>query len=257
MLNNWKSVWITGASSGIGCSLAKILANSGSLVAVSARRKDKLIELGSLNDNIIPIDLDVGDVAQVKDKYNQIVEKFDDGIDLVILNAGVSKLFSVEDIEDRYNDIINTMEINYFGVINCLTAIIPDMIKRGKGHIAIVASIAGYRGLPNSIAYSPTKAALINLADILKSELTHYGIEVSIINPGFVDTEATKVNNFKMPNLVSTDYAAKKIIQGLNKVKYEIHFPFLLSFKLKLMRLLPHKLYFYIIKKFIWKKTSK
>ena len=149
------------------------------------------------------------------------------------------------------------METNYFGVTNCLSVIIPDMIKRRKGHIAIMSSIAGYRGLPNSIAYSPSKAALINLADILKSELLHYGISVSIINPGFVDTDATKVNNFNMPNLVSIDYATKKIIHGLSKKKYEICFPFLLSFTFKIMRFMPHKLYFYIIKKFIWKKSPK
>ena len=257
MYKNWKSVWITGASSGIGYSLAEALAASGATVVGSARRKDKLTELASRHDNIIPIELDVSNISDVKSRYKEINKNFDNGIDLVILNAGISRLFTLEDINKRYADIITTMETNYFGVTNCHSVIIPDMIKRKKGHIAIMSSIAGYRGLPNSIAYSPSKAALINLADILKSELLHHGITVSIINPGFVDTDATKVNNFNMPSLVSIDYATKKIIQGLSKEKYEICFPFLLSFTFKIMRFIPHKLYFYIIKKFIWKESPK
>ncbi len=138
--------------------------------------------------------------------------------------------------------------------MNCLKIIIPHFIKRKSGHIAIMASVAGYRGLPNSIAYSPTKAALINLAEVLKSELRQYGITVSLINPGFVDTDATKVNNFPMPSMVSIEYATKKIITGLEKSKYEIIFPFFFGLALKMMKIMPNRLYFYFVNKMVWKK---
>ena len=145
------------------------------------------------------------------------------------------------------------MDTNYFGVINCLSAILPRMIERKKGHIAIMSSVAGYRGLPNSVAYSPTKAALINLVEIMRSELSPLGINVSIINPGFVDTDATKVNKFPMPSMVSVEFAARKIIRDLVKLKYEVAFPFMFTFFIKLLRILPNTLYFYIIRKLVWK----
>ena len=145
------------------------------------------------------------------------------------------------------------MDTNYFGVINCLSAILPRMIERKKGHIAIMSSVAGYRGLPNSVAYSPTKAALINLVEIMRSELSPLGINISIINPGFVDTDATKVNKFRMPSMVSVEFAARKIIRDLVKLKYEVAFPFMFTFFIKFLRILPNTLYFYIIRKLVWK----
>ena len=145
------------------------------------------------------------------------------------------------------------MDTNYFGVINCLSVILPRMMERKKGHIAVMSSVAGYRGLPNSVAYSPTKAALINLVEIMRSELGPLGINISIINPGFVDTDATKVNKFRMPSMVSVEYAARKIISDLGKFKYEVTFPFIFTFFIKFLRILPNTLYFYIIRKLVWK----
>ena len=248
----WKSVWITGASSGIGRELAIQLASQNVEIYASARRFDELQILSSINNNIHSINLDVSKIKDVRKKTKFF---FEDGNfpDLVILNAGVSRLFTLDKIDEKHQDIIDSMDTNYFGVINCLSVILPRMIERKKGHIAIMSSVAGYRGLPNSVAYSPTKAALINLVEIMRSELSPLGINISIINPGFVDTDATRVNKFRMPSMVSVEFAARKIIRDLVKLKYEVAFPFMFTFFIKFLRILPNTLYFYIIRKLVWK----
>ena len=248
----WKSVWITGASSGIGRELAIQLASQNVEIYASARRSDELQILSGINNNIRSINLDVSKIKDVRKKTKFF---FEDGNfpDLVILNAGVSRLFTLDKIDEKHQDIIDSMDTNYFGVINCLSVILPRMIERKKGHIAIMSSVAGYRGLPNSVAYSPTKAALINLVEIMRSELSPLGINISIINPGFVDTDATKVNKFRMPSMVSVEFAARKIIRDLVKLKYEVAFPFMFTFFIKFLRILPNTLYFYIIRKLVWK----
>tara|TARA_Y100000590_G_scaffold364139_1_gene422249 strand:+ start:11028 stop:11804 length:777 start_codon:yes stop_codon:yes gene_type:complete len=252
----WQTVWITGASSGIGNHFAKLIASEAEYIAVSARREESLISLSKEYKNIHAFPLDVSNLINVKNAAKKILNSSPNGLDLVILNAGVSKLFTTDKIENRYQDIIDSMNINYFGVLNCINAVLPDMIKRRKGHIVINGSLAGYRGLPNSIAYSPTKAALINLAEILKSELFAYNIKVTIINPGFVETEATNVNNFKMPAIVSVDYAAKKIIKGIKDSKYEVSFPFYFSLVFKFIRIIPNPLYFSLIRRFVWNRKK-
>ena len=248
----WKKAWITGASSGIGREIALQLAGQNVEIYASARRSDELQILSSINNNIHSINLDVSKIKDVRKKTKFFFEN-GNFPDLVILNAGVSRLFTLDKIDEKHQDIIDSMDTNYFGVINCLSAILPRMIERKKGHIAIMSSVAGYRGLPNSVAYSPTKAALINLVEIMRSELSPLGINVSIINPGFVDTDATKVNKFPMPSMVSVEFAARKIIRDLVKLKYEVAFPFMFTFFIKLLRILPNTLYFYIIRKLVWK----
>ena len=249
----WQTAWVTGASSGIGRELALQLATKDIKVFASARRTDKLKILSSLNDNIYPISMDVSQITDVRKKTNLFLED-DNFPDLIILNAGVSKLFTIDKIEESYQEIVRSMDVNYFGVINCLAVLLPSMIKRKRGHIAVMASVAGYRGLPNSLAYSPTKAALINLVEILRTELTPIGITVSVINPGFVDTDATRINKFRMPKMVSVEYAAEKILRDLKKLKYEVAFPFGFTFFIKFLRILPNSLYFFIIRRLIWKK---
>ena len=249
----WQTAWVTGASSGIGRELSLQLATKNIKVFASARRTDKLKILSSLNDNIYPISMDVSQITDVRKKTNLFLED-DNFPDLIILNAGVSKLFTIDKIEESYQEIVRSMDVNYFGVINCLAVLLPSMIKRKRGHIAVMASVAGYRGLPNSLAYSPTKAALINLVEILRTELTPIGITVSVINPGFVDTDATRINKFRMPKMVSVEYAAEKILRDLKKLKYEVAFPFGFTFFIKFLRILPNSLYFFIIRRLIWKK---
>ena len=139
------------------------------------------------------------------------------------------------------------VEVNYMGVVNALAALVPRMRERGQGHIAIVASVAGYRGLPRATAYGPTKAALINLAETLKSELEPFGITVSVVNPGFVDTPMTSDNPFPMPGIMPADKAAQALLAGLEKRRFEIIFPRGFVYAVKLLRILPYRLFFWYV----------
>jgi len=137
------------------------------------------------------------------------------------------------------------------GVVNVLAKIVPDMIRRESGQIAIVSSVAGYRGLPQAAAYGPTKAALINLAESLHPELAEKGVTLSIINPGFVDTPMTAVNDFPMPFLMPVDEAAQRLLRGLERKSYEITFPRRFTWMLKALRLLPNAVFFWVVRTFI------
>ncbi len=160
-MNKWNTIWITGASSGIGYELSKLLSSEASYIAVSARRESKLKELADNYNNIHSHKLDITNEKESRICIEEIEKKSNGSIDLVVLNAGKSSLFKVNDLDSKA--IRECFEVNYMGVIHSLGIIIPKMIKAKTGHIAIVSSVAGYRGLPNSIAYGPTKAALINL----------------------------------------------------------------------------------------------
>ena len=159
MSHKWKSAWVTGASSGIGRNLSIALAKKGVKVFASGRREDRLSEISKMSENIIPLVMDVTDEKKLIKDTKIFTESTHNLPDLRILNAGISRLFTVDNLDQNYNLVKESIDINYFGVMNCLKIIIPHFIKRKSGHIAIMASVAGYRGLPNSIAYSPTKAA--------------------------------------------------------------------------------------------------
>jgi short-subunit dehydrogenase len=250
---HWKTVWITGASSGIGHELAQQLINHASKVAVSARSADKLNQLAGDHPRISSYPLDVTDPQAVAGVVADI-DRDCGPIDLAILNAAAWNLVDMTDFELKA--IRQGFEVNYMGVVHCLKAILPSMLGRGSGHIAIVASTAGFRGLPRSGAYGPTKAALINLAETLHIELAPRGITVSLVCPGFVDTPATRRNPFPMPGIISAPDAARRIIAGLERKRYEISFPFMFVLGMKLMRILPIRLYFWLIRSFVWKEKA-
>jgi len=243
----WKNVWITGASSGIGKALATRL-DGACKVAISARRGEVLDEIVAAGQTLSSFPLDVTDkdaVARVIDE----IETASGPIDLAVLNAGA---WSLMDADDMAPDAIRQgIEVNYFGVMHALYVLVPRMVQRGGGHIAIVASVAGYRGLPRSIAYGPTKAALINLAETLQTELAAKGVTISIINPGFVDTPLTEDNPFPMPGMITADAAADHMLSGLKKERFEIAFPFAFSRAMKFLRILPNGIYFFLIKHFV------
>lgn len=245
------SVWITGASSGIGLELARRYAGEGHLVAASARSAEKLEELADKTANMSAAPLDVTDADNVREVVARI-ERDQGPIDLAVLNAGAWQLMPVEEFDLRA--IRTGVEVNIMGVMHCLDAILPGMLERGRGHIAIVASVAGYRGLPFSIAYGPTKAALINLAETLRCELAPKGITVTLINPGFVDTPMTRDNPFPMPGLISPKDAAAAITQGLKSSRFEIAFPRDFTFVMKLLRVLPDRLFFWVVRRFIHRR---
>lgn len=234
-------VWITGASSGIGRDLALSFAYDGHRVAVSARNADKLKELEALSTNISAFPVDVTDAEAVQAAIKNI-EAEHGPIDLAIFNAGVWHPMTAS----RYDlaKVKASMDVNYTGVTNALAPIMAAMIARGRGHLALVASVAGYRGLPKGAAYAPTKAALISLAESLYADLKIKGVRMTIINPGFVATPMTERNTFPMPFIVSTEDAVKAIRRGLDSNRFEIVFPTRMAIMMKTLRLLPYRIFF-------------
>ena len=250
MREKWKSVWITGGSSGIGLELAKLLDGDVPYVAISARSGDKLHEAQEACRTLWAYQVDVTDSRAVAACVKKI-EAEAGPIDLAVLGAGV--WFPMEAKDFDLDKIRTSIDVNYIGTMNAIHALLPGMLKRGHGHIAIVASVAGYRGLPKSVAYGPTKAALINVAETLKSELEPHGICVSVINPGFVDTPMTKTNTFPMPGIIPVEEAAKKLLTGLEVGQFEIMFPRGFGYLMKSLRRMPNALFFWVVRTFIMK----
>ena len=242
---NKKTIWITGGSTGIGKALAVKFANKGWNVAVSARREELLNELSNQYENISAFPLDVTDKQKCAEVFDQIKKKYED-IDICFFSTGTwnpkkEKEIDVEQIEEVF-------KINFFGTVNTIKAVEQYFRDRKKGTITIVSSIAGYRGLPNSTGYGPSKSALNNLAESLYFDFKRFGVRVCLVSPGFIKTPMTDKNDFKMPFIKTTDYAANKIYDGLiNKNVFEIHFPKSLTIMLKILSFLPSKLYFSLV----------
>lgn len=250
-MSAWKTVWITGASSGIGRELAKLLNGRVPHIAASARSEDKLKDLAAGCETVVPYPVDVADPDAMAASVRAI-EAAGGPIDLAVLNAGIWRVMEVAELDAAYAR--HALEVNYLGVIHALDALLPGMLARGQGHIAIVASVAGYRGLPRSVAYGPTKAALINLAETLHAELAPRGITVSVVNPGFVDTPMTRENPFPMPGIIPAETAARRLLAGLERKRYEIIFPRGFVYATKLLRLLPNALYFWVVRTVLMKR---
>jgi short-subunit dehydrogenase len=242
---NKKTIWITGGSTGIGKALAIKFASKGWNVAVSARREELLNELSDQYENISAFPLDVTDKQKCAEVFDQIKKKYED-IDICFFSTGTwnpkkEKEIDVEQIEEVF-------KINFFGTVNTIKAVEQYFRDRKKGTITIVSSIAGYRGLPNSTGYGPSKSALNNLAESLYFDFKRFGVRISLVSPGFIKTPMTDKNDFKMPFIKTTDYAANKIYDGLiNKNVFEIHFPKSLTIILKILSFLPSKLYFSLV----------
>jgi NAD(P)-dependent dehydrogenase (short-subunit alcohol dehydrogenase family) len=240
--------WISGASSGIGRALALKLVGEGYKVAVTARDHEKLAELQSeaneLSGSIIVLD---GDVTNAEDMEHVLasIEYEHGALALAVFNAGVYLPVHAEEL--KREDFEQSFAVNLQGVVNCLVPAVRHMKGKGQGQIAFVSSVTGYGGLPTGAAYGATKAALINMAESLKFDLDKMGIRIQLINPGFVDTPATRKNEFPMPSLVSVEEAAAQISAGLKQQSFEITFPKRFTFALKALNLLPYSLYFWLV----------
>ena len=248
MTKNQKNIWITGASSGIGKALAEKFAIEGWKVAISARRTEILEQMAS-KENMTSYPLDVTDQKKVTETFSKIVKDFNK-IDLCVFSSGTYDPKLEKEINLDQNKFV--MNTNYFGVLHCIKSVEGYFKIKKKSHISIVSSIAGYRGLPNSSGYGPSKAALTNLAESLYFDFKKYNVRISLISPGFIKTPLTDKNEFKMPFIKSPEYAAEKIFNGLTKSDaFELHFPKELTLILKLLRILPYKIYLYLIAKFV------
>jgi len=239
--------WITGGGTGIGRALAMQLAADGWQVVVSGRRAEPLRETASqAPDAIHPWPLDVTDLPAVRRAVAEI-EARHGPIVLAVLNAGMYQPVKLDRFKAEV--LAEHMQVNYQGVVNGMDALLPGMRKRHTGHMVLVASVAGYRGLPLASGYGPTKAALINLAESLKYLFEKEGLRISVCNPGFVETPLTEGNKFPMPFLMQVDDAAAALKRGIYAGKFEIAFPTRFVLILKFMRALPYWAYFPLIKR--------
>lgn len=245
MAAGWRTAWVTGASTGIGRELAVRLAARGVKVAATARSAAKLAELEQSTAGLTAFPGDVTDPMAMRQVHAEVVARLGQ-IDLAILNAGTWDPGQVSRFEA--SRAAATMAVNYTGLANSLEPLIPAMVARRSGHIALVSSVAGYRGLPKAAYYAPSKAAAISLAETLQCELPRYGVKVSVVNPGFVETPMTAVNEFTMPYLMKVEDAAARILRGLEKGKFEIAFPWQMVATLKLARVLPYPIYFWLVR---------
>lgn len=239
--------WITGASSGIGRALAIHLADAGARVALSARSvEDLTATVQHSPDRMRLFPLDVTDRVATTATVAAI-ERWLGPIDRAVLNAGTHVPMSLEDFSA--DTARRLMEVNYMGVVHGLEALLPRMRARGRGQVAVVASVAGYRGLPTAAAYGPTKAALINLCESLKPDCDRAGIRLQLVCPGFIDTPLTARNPFPMPDLMPVEDAARRLADEMEGDGFEITFPKRFTRKLKLARCLPYRLYFPLVRK--------
>jgi len=248
MLENQKKIWITGASSGIGKAVAEKFASEGWMVAASARRLEILNKMAE-NQNIFAYPLDVTQKENVTKIFNKIIDDFKN-VDICLFCSGTYDPKLEQEINIEQNKFV--METNYFGVLNCIKAVETYFKNKKSGQISIVSSVAAYRGLPNSSGYGPSKAALTNLTESIYFDFKKHNVKVSLVSPGFIKTPLTDKNEFPMPFIRSPEFAADKIFQGLTKKNiFEIHFPLGLTLTLKFLRILPYKLYLFLIDKFV------
>ncbi len=243
-----KVIWLSGASSGIGEALAHRLAEIECKLILSARRlevlEDLATSLSTSKTSVLPLACDVTDPEEVKSTI-EIIEKHFGPVDVLIANAGTHiptdvTNFNVKEYEGLFN-------VNFFGALNCIEAVLPKMISRNKGHLVAVSSVAGYQGLPKAAAYGASKAALSHFMESLRFDLNKFNIEVTVVNPGFVKTPLTDKNDFKMPFLITAEKAAENIVNGIEQGKFEIAFPTIFVLILKFLRLLPSSLYHRLI----------
>tara|TARA_B110000881_G_C18592349_1_gene528885 strand:- start:383 stop:1135 length:753 start_codon:yes stop_codon:yes gene_type:complete len=248
MIKNQKKIWITGASSGIGKALAEKFASEGWKVAVSARRKEVLDKM-STNKNISSYPLDITNQDQIKNIFKNIINDFGN-LDLCVFSSGTYDPKLEQEINIKQNKFV--METNFFGVLYCINSVEKYFKEKKDGHISIVSSVAAYRGLPNSSGYGPSKAALTNLTESLYFDFKKHNVRISLVSPGFIKTPLTDKNEFPMPFIKSPQFAAEKMFIGLTKGKqFEIHFPKALTLLLKILRILPYKLYLFLIDRFV------
>lgn len=241
-----KNIWLIGASHGIGEALLHKLAQQGANIGASGRSAEKLSQLSS--ENISPILCDVSSLASLQNAYQQFYEHFGKP-DIIIYNAGFYEPMNIRNFD--LNKVEQTIDVNLTGAIRMLHVVMPEITDEDAITIVLVGSVAGYRGLPNAIGYGLSKSAIIHLAENLRQDLAGSKIKIQLINPGFVKTRLTAKNNFKMPFCISPQQAADRILKGLQKSSYEIHFPKRFTLSMKFISLLPARVYFWLSNKLL------
>lgn len=238
-------VWVIGASTGIGAATARALLGKGARVALSARNTAQLAAVGGRSLRTLIEPLDYTDRDALRAVWQRVRQAWG-GIDLVLIVAGTHAQMRAWDLDANKADAL--LQTNLHGPIGTCAVVLPALLAQGSGAIGIVSSVAGYRGLPKALIYGASKAALINFAEALYLDVHPRGLGVYLINPGFVKTPLTDRNEFRMPALISAEDAAAAIIKGLRAGRFEIHFPRRFTGAMKLMRLLPYRWYFALVR---------
>lgn len=237
-----KTILITGASSGLGKALSLEYAKAGNILFLSGRNEKNLKEVADLcqvkSATVFTKIIDVKDKEKMAKWILEIGQEYH--LDLVIANAGISA--GTADGVESEKQISEIFATNIDGVLNTINPTIKIMQKQKSGQIATISSLAGFRGLPSSPAYSASKAAVRVYAEGLRGSLAKIGIKVNSVCPGYVQTPMTDKNNFPMPFLMDAKKAARIIRIGLEKNKSRIAFPFPLYFLVWLMTLISTKI---------------
>ena len=243
-LRDWqgRTAWLIGASSGIGAATASALHAAGAKVIVSARQAHLLHEFAATHPGSYALPLDVLDLPALHAAAAEVGP-----VDLCVYCAGYYRAMSATNFD--LADARRHLEINFNGALHLLDALLPQLLTAGRGHLSLISSVAGYRGLPKALAYGPSKAALTHLAEALYLDLHPRGIGVSVIHPGFVKTPMTAQNDFHMPAEISPEQAAHAILEGWAAGDFEIHFPKRFTRFMKALRQLPDRLYFPLVSK--------
>lgn len=242
-----KHIWIIGASTGIGAALARTLSKSGATLALSARSGDRLSDLNKeLGGKHSVLTLDVSNVETLQEAAQNLQENWP-RIDSVIFMAAIYAPTRLDKLDIKQAHKIVGVNLN--GAFNTVHAVLPALLEQKQGQLILCASVAGYRGLPGGQPYSATKAAVLNLAESLRAEQSANGLDIKVINPGFVETPMTDKNEFDMPMMITANKAAEAITKGMKKKAFEIHFPKKFTFIMKFLRILPAWIYFRIANK--------
>ena len=235
-----KRYWLVGASDGLGAALALRLSRAGAEVILSARSEDKLIALAdSMPAKAQVVTMDVSDEASVAAAAQAVGE-----VDGVVFLAGVYWPFGAKDWNAEQGAAM--ADINFTGLMRVMGQVVPSMVARDAGHIVITSSLTGFRGLPGSIGYTASKAATMSLAECMYADLRKTGVKVQVVNPGFIKTQLTDKNDFKMPFSMEPEDAAREVFEHMNTDKFKKSFPFAFSLVFRGSQFLPDWLYYRI-----------
>ena len=241
-MRDWagKTYWLIGASEGLGRALAEIMSDAGADLILSARSEERLQDVsGGLSRPAQIVPVDVSDTENVRAAAASIGP-----VDGVVFLAGV--YWPMAATEWNADDAEIMVDVNLMGAMRVLGATVPDMVQRNEGHIVLTGSLSGFRGLPGAIGYSASKAGIMSLAETMKSDLKRTGIEVQVVNPGFIRTRLTDKNTFNMPFIMSPEDAARVMFDHMNSRKFKRSFPTLFSWFFRASQLMPDWLYFRI-----------
>lgn len=239
-----KRIWLIGASEGIGRALALALAEQGARLIASARQEDRLAQLlGELSgEGHVACAVDVTSEASIENAWRSFAGALPD---IILYNAGTYRPMDAQHME--LAAVESMIDVNLRGAVRVVAQALPAFVQQGSGHIVLVGSVAGYRGLPSAIGYGASKAGLLHFAENLRADLAGTGVTIQLVSPGFVRTRLTAKNSFKMPFLLSPEQAAQAIAHGLGKRGFEIHFPKAFTYAMKCLALLPYRLYFRLV----------